>query len=73
MPDFKNRARLDGVTCTKVSKLAILVQHGHGQTYTSWWIPISQIDDESEVWKEGDEGELVVSEWIAIQKDLPVS
>lgn len=34
------------------------------------WIPQSQIDDESEVWKEGDEGMLVVTEWIATQKGL---
>jgi hypothetical protein len=34
------------------------------------WIPQSQIHDDSEVWKEGDEGKLVVSQWIAKKKDL---
>lgn len=34
------------------------------------WIPKSQIDDDSEVWQEGDEGRLVVSEWTAIEKRL---
>lgn len=34
------------------------------------WIPKSQIDDSSEVKEDGDEGTLVVSEWIAEQKDL---
>ena len=27
------------------------------------WIPKSVIDDDSEVWKNGQEGELVVAEW----------
>ena len=34
------------------------------------WIPQSQIYDDSEVWKEDDEGTLVISEWIAKQKGL---
>jgi len=34
------------------------------------WIPQSQIHDDSEVWKKGDEGELVVTQWIAEQKGL---
>jgi hypothetical protein len=34
------------------------------------WIPQSQISDDSEVWKEGDEGTLVITEWLAIQKGL---
>jgi len=29
------------------------------------WIPISQIDDTSEVYKEGTEGDLVVTDWWA--------
>lgn len=34
------------------------------------WIPHSQIDDDSEVYREGDAGQLVISEWIAKQKGL---
>ena len=34
------------------------------------WIPLSQIHDDSEVYGEGDEGKLVISEWIAKQKGL---
>lgn len=34
------------------------------------WIPQSQIDDDSEVWKAGDKGTLVISDWIATQKGL---
>lgn len=34
------------------------------------WIPKSQIMDESEVWKDGDSGVLVIPEWLAIEKNL---
>lgn len=34
------------------------------------WFPQSQIHANSEVWKEGDEGTLVVKRWIAEQKGL---
>ena len=34
------------------------------------WIPVSQITDDSEVWQEGQEGLLVITEWIAEQKGL---
>ena len=34
------------------------------------WIPKSQISEDSDVKEEGDEGTLIVSEWIAIQKEL---
>jgi len=32
------------------------------------WIPKSVIDDDSEVWREEDEGELVVKDWFAEKK-----
>lgn len=34
------------------------------------WIPKSQVTDNSEVWKKGDEGKLVITEWIATEKGL---
>jgi hypothetical protein len=34
------------------------------------WIPLSQIDDDSEVYQAGTEGTLIVTEWIAKQKGL---
>lgn len=34
------------------------------------WIPISQIDDASEVWEYGDEGTLVIPRWLAEEKGL---
>ena len=33
-------------------------------------IPDSQITEDSEVWKEGQRGELVITDWIAEQKGL---
>lgn len=34
------------------------------------WMPKSQIHEDSKVFKEGDEGTLTVSEWIATEKGL---
>lgn len=34
------------------------------------WIPISQITDDSEVWEEGDEGDLVIKSWLARERGL---
>lgn len=34
------------------------------------WIPKSQIHDDSEVWKNGQEGELIIPEWLAHEKGL---
>lgn len=34
------------------------------------WIPRSQVDDKSEVWREGDEGELVIPLWLAEDRGL---
>jgi hypothetical protein len=58
------------VRCIKQTDKAILCQvgdfspddPGHEEEF---WVPQSQIHEDSEVWKEGDEGELVVSGWYA--------
>jgi hypothetical protein len=34
------------------------------------WIPKSQIHDDSEVYEDGGEGDLVINEWLAIEKGL---
>lgn len=36
----------------------------------SIWIPKSHVDDRSEVYRSGDKGMIMISEWIAIQKGL---
>lgn len=34
------------------------------------WIPKSVIDDDSEVYQDGDEGDLVITEWFAEKEGL---
>ena len=34
------------------------------------WVPQSLVDDDSEVWKKGDKGKLVIPEWFASKKGL---
>lgn len=34
------------------------------------WIPQSQIEEDSEVWKEGDYGTLYISDWFAEKEGL---
>ena len=36
------------------------------------WIPQSQVREDSEVWKKGDKGTLIISRWIAEQKDIVI-
>lgn len=59
---------IGGVKVIKATNKAILVDIPG--CLSPLWIPQSQIEDDSEVWKEGDEGDLVVTEWIAEKKDL---
>ena len=66
MADYSNKARFDDCHCIAETASALLVVID-GQQH---WIPQSQVDDESEVYAYKHEGELVVSEWIAIQKGL---
>ncbi len=62
MPDVS----IEDVVCKHATQKAILVEVDGVEV----WIPQSQITDSSEVWKEGDEGTLVITEWIATQKEL---
>jgi hypothetical protein len=52
--------------CTRASEKAILVEAADFDEPV--WVPVSQVHDDSEVWKVGDEGKLVVTQWIAEQK-----
>jgi hypothetical protein len=53
------------VICTKATPKAILVRLEDGK---ETWVPQSQVHDDSEVWKEGHSGKLVVESWFAEQK-----
>jgi len=61
--DFERFAK---VTCLKETAAAILVDiSGH-----SYWIPKSQISDDSEVYQIGTEGELIVSSWFCEKEGI---
>lgn len=67
MPKFRKKEEFDGVTAVKETDAALLCSFvGDGDH----WIPKSQIDEDSEVNQEGDQGTLVVSAWIAGEKGL---
>ncbi len=53
--------RIDDVVCKHATEKAILVEIDGDEH----WIPQSQVDEDSGVWKNGDEGTLVISDWIA--------
>ncbi len=53
-----------GVKCKKETDKALLCTVDDEDV----WVPKSQVHADSEVYQEGDEGDLVVSEWIARQK-----
>lgn len=54
-----------GAKCVGETRKAIRVVLADG---TADWLPKHFVDDDSEVYKNGDEGTLVVSDWIAEQK-----
>ena len=64
--EFREKVRIDDVEILRATDKAVLCQIEDQQV----WIPQSQIDDDSEVWKEGDTGTLIVSDWIAKEKKL---
>lgn len=57
---------IEDVICLADTDKAILVEIDGTQT----WIPQSQVSENSEVWKKGDSGILIITEWIAKQKNL---
>jgi hypothetical protein len=67
MPDFEHKARLQDVHIESTTPGGGVWCIIAGRRIC---IPQSQIDDESECFKTGDHGELVISEWIALEKKL---
>jgi hypothetical protein len=66
MPEFRKKAKIDATAIRETEK-AVLCDVGGEKPV---WIPQSQIDDDSEVWKAGDAGILIVNEWFAVEKGL---
>jgi hypothetical protein len=65
---------LSGVTCTAATAKAMLIRDCDGAEH---WIPRSQTRDENPedggqttISDKGDEGDLVITEWIATQKGM---
>lgn len=57
---------LDDVTCKAETDKALLCDIDGEEI----WIPLSQVDDSSEVQSKGDEGTLIITKWCAEQKGL---
>lgn len=65
--EFEDHYRIPNCVVLRATEKAVLVDI---PDVGEFWIPQSQIDDRSECWKEGDEGELWISQWIAEQKGI---
>ncbi len=68
MPEFENTVEFDNVKGLRFTKSELALWCSIDGKEEC--IPQSQISDDSEVWKPGQEGKLVISEWIALQKGL---
>jgi len=70
MPD--KTIEIEDCNCLGESEKACLIELGDDcrKAGEAVWIPKSQIHDDSEVWKKGQVGKLVITEWIAEQKGL---
>lgn len=64
---FDETETFKDVTAKKETDKALLCLFPDGEEH---WIPKSHVDDDSEVYREGDVGKLVVTKWIAEQKGL---
>jgi len=62
MTDF----RIEDAECTAETETAILVEAPDFDEPE--WIPQSQITEDSDVWRKGDDGVLMVTEWWAEKK-----
>lgn len=64
--NFDDKVEFPGTVAIRESPAALLCRID-GDNH---WIPKSHIHDDSEVYKEGDTGTLIISEWIAKAKGL---
>jgi len=62
----REKVEFEDVDCLKATERAILCNIDGDEK----WVPQSVVDDDSEVWKEGDTGKLVVHEWWAVKAGL---
>jgi len=58
-----------GVKCVRHTNKAILIEiEGEGGKKSEHWIPQSMVHADSDVYKAGDCGKLVISKWIAKER-----
>lgn len=60
------QVELEDCDCSEETKLAIRINYDG----KFWWIPKSLIHDDSEVYKKGTSGTLVIPEWFAAKEGL---
>lgn len=61
---------LENVTALRATEKALLCRIPDGNAKRELWVPLSMITDDSEVFKEGHEGQLVVKGWFAEREGL---
>lgn len=61
---------IEGASCDRETKLALLCVIPAGRRRVEKWIPKSQIHDDSEVYKPGTSGKLVITGWFAEREGL---
>jgi len=63
-----SRVEFEGCTAIADTDEAVLVEIPDADEEV--WLPKSQIDDDSEVYKKGTDGRLIIPEWLAVKKGL---
>lgn len=67
MTDFPRKAEVENVRVIRETAEALLIEiDGERQT----WVPKSQVDDDSEVFTDGDQGTITLAEWFAEKEGL---
>lgn len=66
MPSKRPTVTIEDVVCIAETDKAILCVIDGDEV----WLPLSQVDDDSEVYQKGGEGSLVITEYIAREKKL---
>ena len=64
-----HKVSFEKVLCSAETEKAIFV-YGVTDSEDGIWVPKSLVDDDSEVYKKGDEGTLVLPEWFAVKEGL---
>ena len=69
MPRDEHKVEFENCYCNGETAKAIHV-FGASDNDDGNWIPKSVVHDDSEVYKQGDEGKLVLEEWFALKEGL---